>query len=502
MEPKRIDFSKGYGLLIIYLLIALTIVSIVIPLYYLQGALTGFVISFDNQEVFDEGQYENMIYSGSSLVLNGTSGQYTSKVIETNNSVLWTSFSWNENLCDNSSIEFKVRVCDDSICENDEFILMEENPYLINTSGKYLQYKVEMASELCSPSVSNIEADYLVSETNETEQTLQGEVKILSPLNNTTTDKSSVNISVNVSSFNNSYSVKIYGDGTLKTTLDNQTDGKISYVWSSLSEAPHNILVLLVSNNVNVSSDRVNFIVDLPAPVVTTTPTTTTPKTTTTSSSGGGGGGSSTTTTTSTSVPTVSASTITVDYSRIQEGYNREIVKDSVIKFKYKETDESISLISFDSEATFSITGTPNAVSLTSGKSAKINLDDDSSYDVELKIEGFKGNGVVEISLKEINEEIVIETNKTEGVVSNVSVEPTEKLSLIGRVIDPIQNAKPSILASVLAMIIVSGVYLVYQRHRNKSSSVKSTETATSSPATTEISVPKDELPSFDLSPK
>ncbi|MFH1311314.1 MAG: hypothetical protein ABIH65_02825 [Nanoarchaeota archaeon] len=154
---------------LIYFYVGIFILAAIFAAYLFNLNLTGFAVFEQNTNVtFSEGTYSNVEYNGSAIVLsaNQTTGIYTSKIFNANESVTWNTLTWEGQ----GNLTFEIRSCS-AVCSNESFITA--NLANLNLSSRYFQYKVSFVgyssfnnitnvTTFFSPSLSSVSLDYSI----------------------------------------------------------------------------------------------------------------------------------------------------------------------------------------------------------------------------------------------------------------------------------------------------------------------------------------------------
>lgn len=156
-----------------YLVVVAVLALGVIALYYAgQTGFTGYAVSIDNDEnSFFGGNatYDNLIWSGSAVVLNDTnvSGTYISNIIDAGNDSVWNNLTW----VGEGNLTFEFKSCEDSACAN-----YSETTFTgdfadfssLNLTGRYAQYEITFTpEENVTASLESVSIDYSLVEVEE-----------------------------------------------------------------------------------------------------------------------------------------------------------------------------------------------------------------------------------------------------------------------------------------------------------------------------------------------
>jgi len=259
MNFKKILIPKE--IIVIFL-----ILTIFVGLYHLGGNLTGFaVFSSSSQSDFNEGTYDQTVYSESGFVqldVNYTGGVYTSKIFDADYDSIWNNIDWAGETAENESLIFQIRVCSLPDCSDSEFSEDYSNsPVIVNLTGRYFQYKADFSTDDVnnSPKLYDVTIDYtiLVPENNSAPS-----IPVLNfPEDNVNISMDSVLLNSTVNDPDNDLlTIWFYGDDSIINTIENVASGSIvTYDWSAFEGGIHNWYVKVGDGSYNTSSDIYSF---------------------------------------------------------------------------------------------------------------------------------------------------------------------------------------------------------------------------------------------------
>ncbi len=254
----------------------LIIAAALFAVYYLGVGPTGLAI-FNQQTKtdFDKGNYSNVLYNGSAIVLAGnqTTGNYTSQVFDAGNSSTWNNLTWQGS----GNLGFQVRNCSAPYCSDANFSSI--NLTNLNLTGRYFQYQISFNSNSSNQSLflTNVTIDYSVIQ-----QAINTSVSLLQPLG---VKNSTSGIPINFNAVGNNltcqYNVQNSSGVFVIANVTLSNCGNSTFNLGSSGSYTFNLFVTGLVGNVSQTS---NFTVTLP-PQTNTTPTitaNTTPQTNTT----------------------------------------------------------------------------------------------------------------------------------------------------------------------------------------------------------------------------
>jgi len=240
-------------------------------LFYSKFSFTGFVTNVGGEGVinsydFSEGTFENTKVGGSdgnSIVLEDsfTSGAYTSKAFDINgNSVNWDNLDYSAIIPENSSVLFYARACETSDCSGTEFASVTAG--VVNLTGIYFQYKIEMQALGSSPELSEVNITYLIINLTAEENTTAEEnstvpnipITISSPKEDADEDDEDVNVKIIANTASGIWFS--YDNGETNTTYTSKTT-------ITLDEGDYTLIAWANDTEGNVNSTSVSFSVVL-----------------------------------------------------------------------------------------------------------------------------------------------------------------------------------------------------------------------------------------------
>ena len=140
---------------LVYFYIGILILGAIFTVYLFNLQLTGFAVFEQNTNAtFAEGTYSNVEYNGSAIILmaNQTSGTYTSKIFDANESVTWNNLSYTPQ---GSGITFEVR--NSSVANfSDAVFTSVSDLNNLNLTGRYFQYKVSFSGYNSTNNTTNV----------------------------------------------------------------------------------------------------------------------------------------------------------------------------------------------------------------------------------------------------------------------------------------------------------------------------------------------------------
>jgi len=206
----------------VLLIAVLIVVAAILSVYYLNLRPTGFAVfeQNDNATFFGVGNYtsyENVTWNGSAIVLNSseniTSGSYTSKIFDSNN----TNTTWNNLTWSGADVFFQVRTCFDLNCSTSNFTNVSDLNNL-NLTGQYFQYRAIFDS--VNDSLINVSVGYSVPASLPVQQNIQ--IDLLQPAGTKTSSPISIEFTVTGANLTCWYNVKNKDNGSIiigNTTL-------------------------------------------------------------------------------------------------------------------------------------------------------------------------------------------------------------------------------------------------------------------------------------------
>lgn len=237
---------------------------------YLRINPTGFAIFGQQAQAdFNQGNYTNLTYNGSAVVLsaNQTTGTYTSPIFDSGNTSTWNNMTTQGS----NGLSFNVRSCSVSNCSDSNFT--SANLGNLNLTGRYFQYKASFDSTNLTNStlfLNSVSIDYSVMQ--QSQPIINTSVSISQPTG-TKNSTSGIPIAFNAAGNNLSCSYNVQNSsGSVIGNISLTGCGNSSFNIAVNGNYTFNLYVSGSSGNAFGSS---SFVVSLPSVQNTTQNTTT-----------------------------------------------------------------------------------------------------------------------------------------------------------------------------------------------------------------------------------